>query len=59
LKQPSRTRARLNLKQIQAESPTAERLRAALRRNRRDAWTSPFAASGAKPPPAAPPKRRA
>lgn len=59
LQQSQPTRARLDLKQIQAGSPAAERLRAALRQSGRDAWTSPFTASGAKPPPTAPRKRRA
>jgi hypothetical protein len=48
----------IDLERIDARSRFVERLAAALRGKGRAAWSSPFAASGAKPPPTAPPKRR-
>jgi hypothetical protein len=48
----------IDLQQIEAKSGLLEKLAAALRREAGRPRTSPFAASGAKPPPTAPPKRR-
>jgi hypothetical protein len=48
----------IELKRIAAGSRSLEHFRAALRRQGHRPWTSPFAASGAKPPPTAPRKRR-
>jgi hypothetical protein len=49
---------KIDLKKLETKSNGAEKLAAALRGKRGAAWTSPFAASGGKQPPFAPPRRR-
>jgi hypothetical protein len=48
----------IDLKQLEASAPRLAQLATALRGRSRKPWTSPFAASGAKPPTPAPAKRR-
>jgi hypothetical protein len=48
----------IDLAELEAKSPSVERLAAALRRDGPASWTSPFAASGGKGPPIAPAKPR-
>jgi hypothetical protein len=48
----------IDLKKLETKSHSAEKLASALPGKRRAGWASPFAASGGKQPPVAPPRRR-
>ena len=50
-------RRAIDLKRLEACPKALERFLAALRCQGKERWASPFAASGAKPPPFAPPRR--